>query len=77
MDKARQIIISLLTAGHEMAVLAEAEANVHRAEGHARRALAYFNAAATLLGGFGELHNEMIELPEFVGARRFIRRWRL
>lgn len=75
MTDPKSTILGLLDAGHELAALAEAEINVREAEHHARRALGYFNAAQTLLSAFAELHNELIDEPRFVSARRFARKW--
>lgn len=74
--QANDHIMQLLAAGREFAVLAENLSNVHEAEKAARRALGYFNAAQAILTAFGELHNELIEHPEFVKARQFGRKWR-
>ncbi len=75
MDTAKQTILDLLRTGHEFAELANDEDNVHVAEKAARRAIGYFNAANVLLTAFGELHNELIEQPQFVAARKFNRKW--
>jgi hypothetical protein len=71
----KQTILDLVRNGHTFAAQAEQETNVHAAEAHARRAIGYFNASNALLNAFAEFHSEMIELPEFVSARRFCRKF--
>lgn len=69
-------IIELLTAGDALATQAEGEKNVHACETLARQAVGYFQAAAVLLGAFGELHNELIEHPLALRGRKFCRTFR-
>lgn len=72
---ARATILNLLTAGEDIASMAENEGNVRQAEALARQAIGYFNAANALLTGFAELHNELIEHPLFIMARKFGRKY--
>jgi hypothetical protein len=73
--KTQETILSLLASGHEFANAAEEISDPRGAEFAARRAVGYFDAAQALLTAFGELHNELIEHPQFVAARRFARKW--
>jgi hypothetical protein len=70
-----QTILDLLDAGHKLAETADAEADVRQSEYLVRRAIGYFNAAQQLLTAFAELHNELIDHPKFVAARKFSRRY--
>lgn len=71
----KETILSLMQSGHSHAELAEGLENARDAEAEARRAIGYFNAANALLNAFGELHNELIEHPQFLAARRFQRKF--
>jgi hypothetical protein len=70
---ARSAIEAMARQGFAMIPRVEAEANVAAAEALARRAIGWLDAANALLNAFAELHNEMVELPEFVALRRFAR----
>jgi hypothetical protein len=75
---AKKTILELLVAGHDIARFEiTPNLNAREAELMARRALGYFEAASALLHRFAELHDELIEDPLFVEARRFQRRFRL
>ncbi len=73
----KQTIINLLTQGHILAMDAIThETNIRQSELIAKHALGYFNAARILLDAFAELHNELIDHPLFIEARRFQRKFR-
>ena len=70
-----QTILQLLADGHLLADQVASEPNVQKAESLIREANGYFQAANILLGAFGNLHNGLIDNPQFVAARRFCRRF--
>jgi hypothetical protein len=75
MQNHKDMILQLLTIGHQIAAKADAEDHPKKHEELARQAIGYFAAASDLLNAFGALHNEMIELPQFIAARKFTRRF--
>lgn len=71
-----ETIFGLLNDGQALATAADAEDDAHKSEALARRAIGYFNAAATLLSAFADLHSDLIEHPLFMNARKFSRKYR-
>lgn len=71
---ARETIIDLLAKAGTLVTATEATENPRASQKLADRAIGYLNAAQTLLSAFAELHNELIECPEFIALRRFARK---
>jgi len=50
-------------------------ASIREIEALEKRALGYFAAARALLNAYADLHNEMIDIPQFVRLRRLQRQY--
>jgi hypothetical protein len=75
MSQPRITILELLAEGHNLRIACEREFVIHEQDKIARRAIGYFDAATVLLTAFPELHNELIDHPQFVAARKFKRQY--
>jgi hypothetical protein len=68
MSQPRITILELLAEGHNLRIACEREFVIHEQDKIARR-------ATVLLTAFPELHNELIDHPQFVAARKFKRQY--
>ena len=72
-DVARNNIIELIKNGLAVAKSINDDMGIHEQEMLEKRAAGYRNSVAALLHAFYELHNEMIEHPDYVALRRATR----
>jgi endo-alpha-1,4-polygalactosaminidase (GH114 family) len=73
---AKQTIAGLLLTSLATFAKAEDTDDLHEAEKIGRCAVAYLDAANAVLHAHAWLHNELIEWPDFMMARKKSRKWR-
>ena len=74
---ASEHILALLAAGIAPLPAVEAERNLQKQDRLALNLSGYLNAANSLLLAHPELHNELIEHPDFMTMRRIVRKFGL
>ncbi len=74
---ARDTILDLLSKARTVADVAEATVGLRDQERLCGRACSYLDAATTLLHAHANMHNELIEHPQFMSMRRWAREHRV